>query len=164
MKKWVWFLIFSTTSFANTLPLPPGATALSPLEHLEVLEIKKEYKEICYKTCIIQEFKKIKLRFTLYGCMDELGPVSYKVKYRSSSDDYFLYLSAINIHMKASETVRCFLPKTEVADIWVDSKVNQDNLVISFLNFSTKTGLSGLGPIRLMSPIRILTNCGISSM
>jgi len=136
MKKWVWLFVFSSTIFANTVPLPPGATALSPLENVEVLEIKSEYKEICYKTCTIQEFKKLKLRFTLYGCMDELGPVSYKVKYRPSSNDYFLYLSALNIHLRASETIRCFLPKTEITEIWVDSQVNQDNLVISFLNFS----------------------------
>ena len=37
-------------------------------------------------------------------------------------------------------------------------------LGISSLNFSTKNGLSGLGPTRLMSPFRILKSCGSSSM
>ena len=37
-------------------------------------------------------------------------------------------------------------------------------LGISSLNFSTKNGLSGRGPTRLMSPFKILNSCGSSSI
>ena len=133
MKIWALIIIFSTSLFANTVPLPPDATGLSPLENVEVLEIKSVFKEVCRKHCRLEEFKKLKLRFTLFGCLDDLGPVSYRLKYRPSGHDYFLYLSALNIHRRASETVRCFLPKTEISEITVGSQVNEDNLVISFL-------------------------------
>ncbi|RLA63795.1 MAG: hypothetical protein DRQ88_06930 [Epsilonproteobacteria bacterium] len=131
MKIWVLILLISTSTFAGTVPLPEDATGLSPLDHVEVLEIKSIFKEVCHKHCRLEEFKRLKLRFTLYGCLDELGPVSYKLKHRSN--DYFLYLSALNIHRRASETVRCFLPKTEISEIMVGSQVNAENLVISFL-------------------------------
>ena len=148
MKKWIWIFLTSTTVFANTVPLPTDATGLSPLQNVDVLEIKSIYKEVCRKHCRLEEFKKLKLRFTLYGCVDDLGPVSYKLKYRPSTHDYFLYLNALNIHRRGSETIRCFLPKTALSEITVNSEVNEHNLVISFLkqarNIKTIKKFSGI--------------------
>ena len=81
MKFPILFLWFSGYAFANSFPLPGDATGLTLLRQVEVLEIKSGQREVCLDSCQMEEKKKIKLRFTLAGCVDELGPVSHRVKF-----------------------------------------------------------------------------------
>ena len=123
MKFLILLIPFSLFGY---FPLPNGAKAISPIT--EVGKVKLTPNTKCEKgICTILE-----LEFTLFGCLDELGPVYFKIK---QVDDRFIFLlNPLNIHMKQSETARCAFPKKVRKSFEVSNRITMDNLFFSFLD------------------------------
>jgi hypothetical protein len=121
MKLLILLIPFSL--FAYTLP--NGAKGISQLEDFQILNLIPETK--CEKgICTLVE-----LEFILYGCMDELGPVYLKVK--QVEERYIVFLNPLNIHMRQSDGVTCFVPKKVKKLLELPKEVNEENLFFSIL-------------------------------
>jgi len=121
MKLLIFLIPFSLFAFT----LPKGSKEISQLQDFQILNLTPEAK--CEKDiCTLVE-----LEFILSGCMDELGPVYLKVK--QVEERYIVFLNALNIHMKQSEGVTCFVPKKVKKVLELPKEINEENLFFSLL-------------------------------
>jgi len=105
--------------------LPDGSRGISQITDINIASLTTEAQ--CGKVgCSL-----IDLDFMLYGCNDELGPVYLKVK--QVEERYIVFLNALNIHMKQSDGVTCFVPKKVKRTFELPKGINKDNLYFSFL-------------------------------
>jgi hypothetical protein len=121
MKLLILLIPFSLFGYS----LPDGAKGISPIRDVGIVKLKPNSK--CERGICTE----LELEFTLYGCMDELGPVYFKVK--QVDDRFIFFLNPLNIHMKQSETVMCLLPKKVRRSFELSNLINLDNLFFSFL-------------------------------
>lgn len=121
MKFLIFLIPFSLFGFS----LPDGSRGISPITDINI--VNPIYEGQCGKgPCSL-----IDLEFILMGCQDELGPIYVKV--RKVEDRYIVFLNVLNIHMKQSDGVTCFLPKKEKRTLELPKEINRDNLYFSLL-------------------------------
>lgn len=110
--------------FAYTLP--EGSKEISQIREVQIVNLLPDTK--CEKgNCTLLE-----LEFVLYGCLDELGPVYFKIK--QVEERFIVFLNPLNIHMKQSEGITCFVPKKVKKILELPKEVNEENLFFSFLD------------------------------
>ena len=100
-----------------------------------ILTISKLYVEV-----VSVKNSQVKLKFMLNGCLDRLGPVSYKFSRKNWRTT--LFVSAVNLHVKGSETVRCFSPNYKVITLEAPFFVNKWSLKVETLG-EVKPSLKG---------------------
>lgn len=110
-------VIFAPFANAEVASLGDKAVGLSQLKG-EVVDVRA----LCPAgvTCIANGTV-ISLKFTLAGCFDTLGPVSYDVD-ASEEGKLKVYVSALNIHDKRSAAAFCYVAPTAHATITLISK------------------------------------------
>ena len=121
MKLLIFLIPFSL--FAYTLP--EGAEGISSITEIQMVNLTPEAK------CESGPCTLLELEFVLAGCLDELGPVYLKVK--QVEERYIVFLNALNIHMKQSDGVACFIPKKVKKTLELPKEINSDNLFFSLL-------------------------------
>ncbi len=120
--KLIFFLI-SLNLFAFTLP--SGSIGISQIGNVGLVTLVANPK------CEGNLCNLLELEFTLHGCMDELGPVYLKTK--RVNERFIIFINPINIHMKQSEGIACFVPKKVRKTFEVASDITLENLYFSFL-------------------------------
>lgn len=129
MKKLalVIFMIFTHSLWADSNQLHEGDQA--------IYHIKGKLMTVDY-ICPINGGPcntELSIDFTLIGCMDRLGPVSYIVG-PVVDDKLNIYVSAINIATELSTRVRCFAPEVVNHKInFLHKYVPRDNIIIHYL-------------------------------
>ena len=97
-------LLLSNIAFADAVSLPKGSKALSTITPIvtntAVMLADCPFGHTC------PAHTTITLQFSLLGCVDTLGPVSYLAR-PSTDGGADLYVSGINIHNEMSERVDC---------------------------------------------------------
>ena len=121
MKLLILLIPFSLFGYT----LPDDAKGISAIRDVGMVRLTQNSK--CERGICTE----LELEFTLFGCMDELGPVYFKVK--QVDDRFVFFLNPLNIHMKQSEVVLCLLPKKVRRSFELSNLINSDNLFFSFL-------------------------------
>lgn len=112
----------------GTYSLPSDAIALSPIEG-SIAAVAP----LCPDgvTCFVNGTI-IDLRFVLQGCMDQLGPVTYRAE--EVGGKLKVYVSAINVHSEESTHVMCFAAAT--ADYRITLINQYGDVEVYFLGFN----------------------------
>ena len=89
--------------------IPEGSTGFSLIENAKVVRIQTVSgpNGVCPEhitSCAQAE--EVTIQFSLKGCADKLGPVSYELK--SIMDKLYIFLTAWNIHNEASNNRMCY--------------------------------------------------------
>jgi len=119
------FLIFLIPFSLFAYNLPEGSVGISQLTEISIINLIPNSK------CEKKECTLMELEFVLDGCLDELGPVFFKVK--KVEDRYIVFMNALNIHMRQSDNVTCFVPAKVKKSFELPNEVNSENLYFSFL-------------------------------
>lgn len=113
----IFTMVFSITAFAKTHDLFRGDYRLTPLKG-RLYSIQS----LCPKgaRCLV-DGTVVKIEFTLLGCQDRLGPVSYEVLHRDNKT-VDIVVNAVNIENEKSDRVYCYLKPTHILNLSMVNK------------------------------------------
>lgn len=122
------FLLSTFSAFASSsVNIKPGDTRLSLLSSGKIIAVDMDFGD-CPAHALCQPRAAVKVRLTLAGCVDSLGPVTANFHYLSGLNEYELEMTAVNIHTARSEVVRCVRANTQVVKVYGPAGVDMNNL------------------------------------
>jgi hypothetical protein len=119
MKKIIFALFalnVSAAAFAADVKLEKGDITLRPITG-ELMDVPASMPN-CPPNAVCDPAAIIKVHFVHSGCMNKLGPVTYDLKFNIQDAKYDLYLSALEIVNKKSETTACFRAVESIVTIY----------------------------------------------
>ena len=140
MKTIVLLVCMLTASFAiarDYVELGKNHVGLSLITKGEVLSVDTYFGN-CPSGAQCMPAALIKVRLTLHGCMDQLGPVSASVRSLRGTNEYMLDMTAVNIHNKKSMVVRCVRAKTKVVTVHARPSVTMNNLSLTMNTYTVR--------------------------
>jgi hypothetical protein len=125
-------LVLSTVASASTYKqLPKNSIGLSLLTQGDVaVETPMPH---CPPTAMCEVTAILKIKFTLTGCMDKLGPVTIKEVGYTTDGKKKLVVTAYNVHNEASKVTKCFRAPIGVAtQVLGFGFMTADDVVVEF--------------------------------
>lgn len=117
---------------ASTVALKKGDTSLSKITRGEVLSVETFHPD-CPINALCSPATKVKVKITLHGCADSIGPVSYTTRFNEYSQKTELLVSAINIHNELSTRILCFAAPTVTKEFFLRPFLSEDEISLEFL-------------------------------
>lgn len=106
-------LLTTTVASAVTTALPEKSTGLTLLSKGEVTV--ESYMPNCPKPAMCEPAAILTVKFTLSGCMDKLGPVTFSHVGYTADGKKKILVTAYNINNEASTYTKCFRAPIGVA-------------------------------------------------
>lgn len=131
-------LALSTVASASTLTLPEKSTGLTLLSKGEVSV--ESYMPNCPKPAMCEPAAILTIKFTLNGCMDKLGPVTFSHVGYTADGKKKIVVTAYNINNEASTYTKCFRAPVGVAKQVIGMGfLSNDSVAVEFATHTVKT-------------------------
>jgi hypothetical protein len=128
-------LFFSLSSAASSyVELRETDTYVSLISDAKITSVQTFVYPDCPENALCLPQGIVKLELYLNGCIDRLGPFSYKLKQNLETEKYDLYISGVNIAHKDSPRVFCIQRPIAYKEIKLPGgMVTEDNLNLVIL-------------------------------
>ena len=123
--------INSAANAAST-KLEKGDMSLSQVTLGEITSVDFFYPE-CPINALCSPVTKVKVKLTLNGCADRIGPVTYTTRFNEVSQKTELLVSAINIHNELSTRILCFAAPTVTKEILLRPFLEKEDISLTLL-------------------------------
>lgn len=121
-------LSVATSSFAQSLTLPPETTHLTPIKG-QVTAVQPVRFPLGPATTGVET--RVTLKFTLQGCLDSLMPLITHSE--TQGEQATIYVTALNAHSQASKVANCRAMPQKTAQVKVPGVFQRNQLRVVFL-------------------------------